>query len=399
MKSRIFLAMGCVLVTHLYVEQSAESAYVVAVGDGGTIRQTSDSGGNWFARASGTTAALNDVDCIGGSCWIAGSSGLILNSLDAGVTWTPQPSGTNADLHSVRFLTRQLGWAVGVGGTILSTINGGTTWGKVNLSPDDTFYDVEFVNTQTGWVVGGNGTVRHTIDGGANWSFQTSGISSVIQVVDFVDANNGWYFAHIAGRTANAGGTWVPNIGLNFNGPIFTSDFIDSQYGVVGGEGGIFVTSNGGTMWNPASVGTSATIFDISMLNNTVGWCVGELGTLRTSIDGGNNWTPQNIGTSAELRGISVFEIPILGDYNGDKIVDAADYQKWHSTFGSINDLSADGNNNGVIDAADYVVWRDSLPVGTIDSALNTIPEPSSILLSIFIAVYYMMPRRRVCGQ
>jgi predicted outer membrane repeat protein/parallel beta-helix repeat protein len=48
----------------------------------------------------------------------------------------------------------------------------------------------------------------------------------------------------------------------------------------------------------------------------------------------------------------------ILGDYNGDNMVDAADYYVWRSTVGSTTDLRADGNGDGVVDEADRAVWR-----------------------------------------
>ncbi|MCA9188726.1 MAG: dockerin type I repeat-containing protein, partial [Planctomycetales bacterium] len=49
-------------------------------------------------------------------------------------------------------------------------------------------------------------------------------------------------------------------------------------------------------------------------------------------------------------------QILVEGDYNGNGIVDAADYTVWKDTFGSSDDLIADGNGNGIVDAADYTI-------------------------------------------
>ena len=48
----------------------------------------------------------------------------------------------------------------------------------------------------------------------------------------------------------------------------------------------------------------------------------------------------------------------LLGDYNGDDIVDAADYTVWRDSIGSTTNIAADGNGNGVIDNGDFDVWR-----------------------------------------
>ncbi|MCA9189180.1 MAG: hypothetical protein KDA99_26325, partial [Planctomycetales bacterium] len=48
------------------------------------------------------------------------------------------------------------------------------------------------------------------------------------------------------------------------------------------------------------------------------------------------------------------------GDYNGNGIVDAADYTVWKDNFGSDTELAADGNEDGVVNAADYTIWKDN---------------------------------------
>ena len=50
--------------------------------------------------------------------------------------------------------------------------------------------------------------------------------------------------------------------------------------------------------------------------------------------------------------------VPALsGDYNGNGVVDAADYVVWRNRLGS-NDPVADGDASGVVDAADFDVWK-----------------------------------------
>lgn len=48
------------------------------------------------------------------------------------------------------------------------------------------------------------------------------------------------------------------------------------------------------------------------------------------------------------------------GDYNGNNVVDAADYVLWRKTMGSsVTTYSgSDGNGNGAVDVGDYGVWR-----------------------------------------
>jgi hypothetical protein len=75
----------------------------------------------------------------------------------------------------------------------------------------------------------------------------------------------------------------------------------------------------------------------------------------------------------------------LLGDYNGNGAVDAADYTTWRDSLGDSVEkgTGADGNGNGVIDEGDFLVWRqyfgNTMPQGSGSGA--GVPEPASIVL------------------
>ncbi len=89
-------------------------------------------------------------------------------------------------------------------------------------------------------------------------------------------------------------------------------------------------------------------------------------------------------------------EPPLEGDYNGDGVVNAADYTKWRDTWTRTNtDLSADGNNNGVIDSGDRDVWAANY--GATTSTAVAVPEPAAIavmgsLLSLALSGRHSTP-------
>ena len=77
------------------------------------------------------------------------------------------------------------------------------------------------------------------------------------------------------------------------------------------------------------------------------------------------------------------------GDYNGDGVVDAADYTVWRDTLGSTTDLRANGDDTGtsagVVDEADYAVWRahfgETVGGGASTLAAATVPEPAGVVM------------------
>jgi len=110
-------------------------------------------------------------------------------------------------------------------------------------------------------------------------------------------------------------------------------------------------------------------------------------------------WVPILSATEFTL----LVELRTPGDYNGDGLVDAADYVTWRKSVGSQGPkLAADGSGpqgvpDGIVDAYDYYYWRScftGIPAGQEIGA--TVPAPASIsLVAILAAPFPLILRRR----
>ncbi|MEM8864547.1 MAG: dockerin type I domain-containing protein [Planctomycetota bacterium] len=81
------------------------------------------------------------------------------------------------------------------------------------------------------------------------------------------------------------------------------------------------------------------------------------------------------------------------GDFNGDGVVDAADYTVWRDSLGSDFLLTADADGSGVIDIADYQIWKANYGTPT-PGQITTTPEPSALLLVALASFALALPRR-----
>lgn len=84
------------------------------------------------------------------------------------------------------------------------------------------------------------------------------------------------------------------------------------------------------------------------------------------------------------------------GDYNGNGIVDAADYTVWLDSLGGsvAAGSGADGNSNGIIDQADYQFWKNRFGDVTGTATGTLVPESSTIVLMFLgLAAFSARPR------
>jgi len=100
---------------------------------------------------------------------------------------------------------------------------------------------------------------------------------------------------------------------------------------------------------------------------------------------------------------VTLFVPGLVGDYNGDGIVDTADFNVWQETLGSTGvGLAADGNNDGEVTQLDFDVWRGNFGASaSLNIGGDAVPEPGALLLlglgaTFFIVVNHGRNGRRV---
>lgn len=125
------------------------------------------------------------------------------------------------------------------------------------------------------------------------------------------------------------------------------------------------------------------------------------------NVNGENVWEGGRLGlfdpNGNLLPAASVFDqfLPsgLVGDYNGNNILDAADYSVWRDAITTGSPLENDSNGNGIADAGDFDYWRahfgETLGSGAgSGSSAAAVPEPTVWILS-GLALAGLLPLRR----
>jgi hypothetical protein len=99
------------------------------------------------------------------------------------------------------------------------------------------------------------------------------------------------------------------------------------------------------------------------------------------------------------LKLIDVAPPGVLGDYNDNGTVDAADYVLWRDNEGTTNTLPHDNGIGGTIGQSHYDLWRanfgNATPGGGSVAAAAAVPEPASLsLVAGGLAVMMLLARR-----
>jgi hypothetical protein len=94
-----------------------------------------------------------------------------------------------------------------------------------------------------------------------------------------------------------------------------------------------------------------------------------------------------SLESGGTFEGHIVYLDGLIGDFNGDNIVNLADYTVWRDNLGASNATASEGDadGNGTVNEADYQLWKshfgESLTPEAMVASQSTVPEPSALLL------------------
>jgi photosystem II stability/assembly factor-like uncharacterized protein len=257
----------------------------------------------------------------------------IWRTTDEGETWSRQKhigtkiSGRSVFSH-VCFSDSLNGWVVGRDGTVQHTRDGGITWTKQFV--DTLFADgwaVFCVDTNKAWVGGYPPDLYRTTDGGETWNSCFTGLNSHPWDMFFLNQDTGyvvWGWCITCGYpdpapvngsfiygTTNGGDSWTllkqDTTILGLYGIYFTDDNTGT---VVGSNGSILRTIDGGETWTPQTSGTEADLWDVFFISSDTGWAVGgdimgiTGGVILRTTDGGNTWIAQEYPNNNAIFGV-----------------------------------------------------------------------------------------------
>lgn len=301
-------------------------------------------------------AALNAVEFVGSDHgWVVGDHGLILHTSDGGQTWAEQSSGVQERLVDVCFLTNDIGWIVGHhtrpftqtgAGFVLATQDGGRHWHRLAAKRLPRVRQIEFFSLDEGVLVGDSSFdfptgILVTSDGGETWQpvpgeqrrgwlaadFSEPDVGAVagqrgnltlvgggallaaqfeaqderaIRDLQIDSQFRGWLVGDGAMllRTDSGGVSWQPPArplprSLQTHADFQAVEFREHKVWVAGRPGSVIWHSpDNGASWQPQYTGHPAPVNDLCFVNDSIGFAVGEWGTILRTADGGAHWSP-----------------------------------------------------------------------------------------------------------
>ena len=274
------------------------------------MMNTTDSGFTWTPMVSGTTQYIFNITQSGTTLTASCAGGVLLRSVNQGATWTANSYGSR-DHYMAHFSSNGKGFTGG-DACMYTTNNSGNSWSlHQGGAPNSGLNKVSFADNNTGVAVGMMGlynAVIRTTNGGHSWSTISANSTSSAGIlgVHLLPDGTGCYGGS-SGLNAHTN-----NYGQNFtfgaNHPVVAVRavwaFDENKYILGGGyiNAGIYKTTNGGATAFTYTPGGN--IYDFYFPSDSVGYAVGEGGSIMKTIDQGNSWTSLSTGFFGDLNSV-----------------------------------------------------------------------------------------------
>jgi len=247
--------------------------------------------------------SLQAVTLAGSRLVAVGEHGVIIYSDDNAASWKQASVPVDVLLTSVAFATPMIGWAAGNFGVILKTEDGGKTWQMQLNGIQAAALTLQAAQTAVAQNFNSPGTPlalrRANI-------FVSDGPNKPFTSVFVFDANKLIVFgaSRLTMITTDGGKTWADwslHIGDRLSHTLYASAAIGSSIYVVGEEGLIFCSTDGGNSFPPLNSPTTTTLFGVFGAKDGSVVVYGVAGTAFRSPDAGKTWTAVNINAPDDL--------------------------------------------------------------------------------------------------
>ena len=264
-----------------------------------------DAGTTWAPLGERLSQTFTRIRAVSASLVFAvGPNGTLARTSDGGRSWAPLGVSTSEDVIDVSFADAFVGYAVDAAGTVLRTENGGISWQILNTGYSATPQAVLALDPRTVLLIGGRGVLRST-DGGDTFSRVRARIVAAARLFN-VDRAGGRVFAYGSKNivaSSDRGRTWKkvlrPRKAL-----LASLDFVSARTGfVLGQDGQLFKTRNGGRRWSDLSGVGSDDATGMAFSSESRGYLTlsgfGEdsSGYVLRTTDGGRTWRPQLVSS------------------------------------------------------------------------------------------------------
>ncbi len=136
------------------------------------------------------------------------------------------------------------------------------------------------------------------------------------------------------------------------------------------------ITYQGWGFDGPGSVQGKADFIRQENLHTLFGWELGQ-DTFDTQLD--SLGRSHYLALTQAIHDATEVVDPILGDFNGDLVVDGADLLQWAGDYG-IN-ANSDANEDGRSDGLDFLIWQQNFTSTSSLETLASVPEPHSLFI------------------
>ena len=353
---------------------------------------------SWVQQSSGTTSSLKSISFLTEqTVLVCGFNGTLLKTTNGGLNWFPKISGTNDALFTMKFFNSLTGYAIGrenYGGVIYKTTDSGENWTRTLVVMDSlqgffrchfysetlwysiAFVDVPFFGTAT--------ALYMTTNSGNNWSRTGFAVpDEYISEVYFVNELTGHFVTRRNStpsfgydyKTTTGGGSWTYKaLGANS----YSVYFRDINTGFAGGDGGfIWKTTNGGNNWLNAQCCPGGLQGAFSFPSENTGYSAGYAKIYKT-VNGGNNW----FNISASFITVVYYDIKFFNDTIGYCVGDAGTILK--TTNGGITALN---NSSGTVPAEYSLSQNYPNPFNPATVISFDIPKSSLVSLIVYDAM------------